>query len=289
MRIRRKSKLVAAIMAMCLTLTVFTSMPTRVCGAKESKLYIVDSPKKTVSVQLDGVGKKEKIKYTISGQYFDLYIDGENVWRYLNERGDEIEGAVFITDMDISDKSQDIFVVVGDFAKGSDLYYCKYKSGEFQEVQDATELIDACNSGIELDYYDCKEGGVHTYGDKTIYFPIWGEAKGIGQFYGNCELKLKNGKLKSCSKTLSGAVWGIRAGFGKDYFGSSTIKKKTTFYSKAGGKTKAFTAKKGDMLHWQRFCFIKSVLYIQVVDHSIGKEGWIKSSDLGAVIEFPKD
>lgn len=191
------------------------------------------------------------------------------------------KGDVYITDVDKSDDVMDIFIAMYDkeyISKYDVLYYCQYKNGKFEKVQDLRKYL--CSGVLDCfgksDMGNCHVwyGGlpksISTSGDKQLQVIICGltdiSDTGLGYFHGNFALKLKNGKFKKASANPEGKILEC------DFKGG--LISKCIFYIKPGNSKKAFTAKKGENVTITGYKYIKNKLYIKVLNKN-NAEGWI--------------
>ncbi|MCM1283155.1 MAG: hypothetical protein NC180_02360 [Muribaculaceae bacterium] len=209
-----------------------------------------------------------------------IYIDDSKVYECKIDTSDNPAiGEVYVTNMDKTKKAKDIFVAISEYEYAGDLLvidYCTYESGSIVKRQDLksyldSELTDLAKSNEWGPYHTVYglQNLLFTRGDNKLNVSICGMSNQLGYFHGTYTLKYKNKKFAG-SSTIQGEINEITT--------PGELQVAKTFYTKANGTTKAFSAKKGDTVEVLKYKYVNHSLYIQV-ENSKGKTGWIKDSD----------
>lgn len=305
---KRIKKSGTVMLSLAIMLGCLVSLKTKVQAAPAAgpNSYVLEEGKPQ-TIQLDGKGAKERIRYEWSeSTYFyslDLYINDEKVAGFENTERDVAVGDVRILDIDPSDKTKDIFVRTygsGGWSPATNFYYCRYENGKFKIVQNLKKLLEKELKGLPA----IKEIGsnyhegcfLDSYSDSTFTIMICGNSKQIGYFHALYPLELKNGKLKANGKTpLMGIAESCALKYAKSQDENgifqikylAKLKKGCTFYTEPGGKKVAFKAKKGTKFKKSLYgALVKGRLYIGVQKEN-GKIGWIKDSQAPVFYTYP--
>ena len=269
------------------------------------KSYVLQEGK-TATIQLDGKGAKEKIKFVVQSEQnpdklnsfgsptyhntMTLYVNDTAVYeREADTQRLEATGQVYVTLIDKNDKVRDIFVALTEHAYTGEylvLDYCRYNSGKMKKTQDIKKYLDevlpkdmkGISKECEKYYYyhsmNSLDESLQTSGNRelfiTIDLPSANNQDTFGEYHAEYALKLKNGKLVKKYNDAKGNM--------NDF---ATIVKKAKFYTVAGGTKTVFTAKSSEDIYLVEYKCMKNKLYIKGQNKD-GKEGWICSENLNA-------
>lgn len=258
----RLKKVLMILLSICISLTSITifnlgnsyaSSITYVKKAKNNTTYKYD---------LDGDGKKEKIRYYYEGEEVELYINGIKVETYESLE----KPVVSICDFNKKDKSLDIVVktevencyicsYIVNYSKGKVINHCLW--GDICSFDSNTGIFKFFNYG----YPDNDE--------YTEEHPEYIFYSCIGDFDTIVYYKVNKTSVKM-KKSYSYEV----ASYVKTH--KYKMKKKVTAYKSPTSKTKAFTLKVGEKMNIVRLYSNNNNQYIKV-KNSKGKYGYVKT------------
>lgn len=235
---------------------------------KENKSYYYD---------LDGDGKKEKIKYIVAGKDYNLkvalYINGvkkySQIFNALNVQ-------YSISDLDLQDKKLDLFLM-----STSDSYsleyalFQQYSSNTIKTIKTINGVDDNKNKFGYTALYRINglaqikgDGSFSIIADSPIYF------SDIGSYFCYVPFNMKEGKI-SYKKVKSYTLTNVS----QDYL--YTVNKDIVVYEKADNTSKRRQIlKKEDTLNIKKFIISKNFSennkegYAYIID-SKGNKGWI--------------
>lgn len=286
MKMKNKWKrMVTAVLAVCLLAAELTvASPDEVTAAAKS--YVLEMGE-TQTIQLDGKGTKEQVRYELQDQTFVLYINDKAVYQ---KKTTAVYGDVYIGSIDKSNKVLDIIVALYTASyTGSyeSVDYCRYENGKFKKVQNLLKYLNATlekkigkvltSDQTAYCYFHPMEAiseSISMTGENelevTLCLPIDEiDAKDdFGTYHAFYTLKLKNGKLVKKYTNAQGSM---------DEYGT-IMNNKVTFYTAANGTKKAFTAEKGEDIYFSEYKYVKNSLYVKG-ETMEGKKGWLKAAD----------
>lgn len=278
-----------------------------------AKAYVLKEGK-TQSVQLDGKGAKEKLRYEIAVEekedggetrylnQFTLYLNGAAVYKKSitteyrrnydspTEEYQKLYGDVYIGSVDKTRKVMDIFIAIYDRPYTSAyevLDYCRYENGKFKKVQDLNSyLYQTLSKQI---------GGLTKVNkDKFCYFHAMDRIEDSLNATGKNEL-LVTICLPDNNYKADKAMGVYHASYALKLKNGKLVKKynkahgamnegafmieNVTFYTKPGGTKKAFVAKTDEMVYFVEYQYIGDVLYLKAENNS-GKQGWTKANEM---------
>lgn len=272
-----------------------------------AKSYVLEKGK-THTIQLDGKGAKEKIRFEVESEeipdkvdslgdpvfhnILTVYVNGKSVYETQAETDRfAAVGQMYVTSIDNSDKVRDIFIAMtGNVYVDtySLLEYCRFENGKMEKKQDLKKYLDQTLPkdicGIqkkEYLYYHSMydlDKSVWTNGNKELMVTIDlpsvfdrnypDEWLCFGEFHADFALKLKNGKLVKRDKAPHGSIHA--------YFRTNTedaiVDKAAVFYTSINGAKKAFTVKKGQTVYLSEYKYVNGVLYLK--GESQKKNSW---------------
>lgn len=280
----QKIKNISRLTVIMLIIGIAISFPQKIKAA-EKKVYETLKDSKTYYYNLDQKGKKESIKVTsLSKEYEEnhqIYHDW-NVTVTVNRKAiynkkferhrSDSPVKVMVTDVDKQDKQMELLIIEGDsmyldwVADIKHIYYYQYKTGKVKRKQDLATIVKKGIPNIYNLHGMKKNAFLATNGNKEIYTKLCLKIPNFDYVHLKLKLALKNGKFVRPSAREYALVDGIIM---------FTMKRNLTAYTKAGGKEKAFTIKKGEAVGPCRIYFSKNKkIYLKVKDKN-GKTGYI--------------
>ncbi len=287
---------------LCAFLTVLLIMPV---SAKKASTTL--SANKETTMQLDGTGAEEKIKFIasepvinevpypdIEGLTYKTYtrtvgleINGQNVFsKSYTQEYSAVKAEVIVTDVNTKDKLKDLFFAVYDelwVGTYQKLIHVTYNHGtvsvdpmlnELQKIKSPKikKEYDVSHRGYMVNPIESITGlskDLTALGDGTVKWNVCVFNKEANYFHGTIVLKLKSGKLKA-SNYPSGNIY--QAGV------SGRLKKSLTVYKKAGKSKKLMIVPRRKVVNFKAFKFVNKKLYVQVTYQK--KTGWVSEKGL---------
>ena len=253
-----------------------------------AKSYVLEEGK-SESIQLDGTGNKEKIRFELQEGVFALYINDEEVYK---KNSTAQCSDVYIGSIDKNREVLDIVIALysQSYTGNYDVVdYCRYENGKFEKIQDLKKYLnttlekqigtfeteDQTNYCYFHPMYSIKESMLMNGKDElkvTLCLPCSKEdaKNGFGTYHADYTLKLKNGKLVKKYSTPKGSMNECVYMMGV-----------TKFYTTPGGTKKAFTAKANEDVYFVEYKYIKSKLFLKAENRS-GKTGWVDAAKVNA-------
>lgn len=226
---------------------------------------------KSCSVDLDGNGKKETVRYTgkATGEYngyqVSISVDGKKL-ASLSDRN-AIYAAVSLVDIDSNDTYKELYVHFtsesGCFEQGCGY---RYEAGKLKRV---FTLSGKDASSFRLSIMEKQPG------DGMVYFETEYADPYTMQGYVKEAYKISSGKLKSAKKSVMSTTGEWKK---KPYKATASLKA----YRSIGAKSAAFTLSSGDTFNIYKIKFKKAgkpqsgiaYIYVRTAD---GKKGWVKN------------
>lgn len=265
-----------------------------------AKSYVLEKGK-THTIQLDGKGAKEKIRFEVESEeipdqvdslgdpvfhnILTVYVNGKSVYETQAETDRfAAVGQMYVTSIDNSDKVRDIFIAMtGNVYVDtySLLEYCRFENGKMEKKQDLKNYLDKTLPKDITDIPDIPEIYNNSY---TFYHSMWDLDRSIctsgnkellilidlpgiyasdfGQFHADYALKLNDGKLVKKNKIPQGKCGEI--GKGRSSSGEYVkVDKKSVFYASIGSSKQVFTVKKGGTVYLKEYKYVNGVLYLK--------------------------
>lgn len=300
MGIKNKWKRTASgILAICLLVVGIVSGLEQPVSAAAKNYELVEG--KTLTIQLDGKGAKEKIKFEVESEeipdmvdelgdpvfhnILTIYVNGKSVYETQADTDRfAAVGQMYVTSIDNSDKVRDIFVAmtgnvyVGEYSL---LEYCRFENGQMEKKQDLKNYLDKTlpkdicgipKKGEYLYYHSMYELGksVWTNGDKelmvTIDLPTVYDRNVSGELlcYGEFHADYAL-KLKNGKLVKRDKVphGSIHTSEFRTSKEQAIVDKPAVFYTSIDGSKKAFTVKKRETVYLNEYKYVTGVLYLK--------------------------
>ncbi len=298
-----KTMLTAAITTLGLCACVV--LPTQAASKNITNI----SPNKTVSLQLDGKGAKEEVRYSVSTKTVDsadgkttdtvksvnLTINGKSIFEksYKNESELGPKVKLVVTDINKKDKQKDLFFGTTKGTGGSDagvweeLIHITYDQGKVTKDPLLKTLKDIKSPAGKKYKWDLSgrkhllnpiesyehshftNGGLKVDGKGTVQWGVCLTTGGENPQWMHGYISLK---LKS------GKLTAANYPAGKLINTNGKLRKNLALYKKAGKSTKAATIAKGKKVKITEFKFVNKKVYFKVKYSK--KQGWISESEL---------
>lgn len=287
-----KKKILSGLLIFTLTIAGNLFVPAENAIAANVSEIIELKENEELEIQLDGKGKKERIRYNLTWGLLDTTLD-----IYINDEIiesldiSEHDVRIYIMDVNSADKFKDIMIVTSDDEEITSILYCQYKKDEFIVKQDIKEYLDSgVLDGVTprkgkkalMHLLHTKGGGIYTWGKKELDVIVCAQSNQLGCFHFQYPLKLKKGKFVRSSNEPIGYIndcdikeWVEDPETGY-FLPIYKVTSKCTFYTKPGERERAFTLKEGTQLEHLYCKYVGGKLYIGV-DYQ-GKTGWIEDS-----------
>ncbi|MDD3172346.1 MAG: hypothetical protein PHF63_01540 [Herbinix sp.] len=262
----RNSKKFILLLAMC---CLIPFMHTDKVEAKSTKVITLEEGKE-YNYDLNGDGKKEKIKYSSTimedgGIQYNVNVNKKLAIKTYSEG--EGEGAGFyLIDIDSKDNYKELYVkVVGDTGYYIEGNVYRYEGNKLK-IYCSTDNVGEVAGRFELDPVKTQNGIITFVMDAPFY------SGSLGSFYAYIPFKVENGKMALVKK---GAYEVSTDWQKKEYIATKTLSASTTM----GGKKKAFSMRLGDTFYLLKISVKDGeIRYIKIKD-ATGTVGWIKVPD----------
>ena len=264
------------------------------------KSYVLQEGK-TSTIQLDGKGAKEKIKFEVQSEEipekFDefgnpvfhnnltIYVNGKSVYETQADTGRfAAVGQMYVTSIDNSDAVRDIFVAmtgnvyVGEYEL---LEYCRFENGKMEKKQDLKNYLDkilpkdigGVPANKEYIYYHSMyelDKSLWTNGNKeltiTIDLPTIYDRNYPDEWacYGeyHADYTLKL-KNGKLVKRDKAPHGSIHTSEFRTNEEQAIADKTAVFYSAIDGPKKAFTVKRKETVYLNEYKYVNGVLYLK--------------------------
>lgn len=260
------SKRIIYTIVMC---CLISFMHTEKAEAKSTNVITLEEGKE-YKYDLNGDGKKEKIKYTITtmkngGSQYNLSVNKKVVKKIYTEG--EGEGAGFyLLDIDSKDNYKEIYVkVCGDTGYYIEGNVYRYDASKIKKYS-STDNVGEVAARFELDSVQT-QGGIVAFVMDTPFSNIY-----LGSLYAYIPFKVESGNMTLVKKDAYDVSIDWKK---KEYIATKSLSASTTL----GGKKKAFSLRLGDTFYLLQISIKNGeISHIKIKDET-GAEGWMKVPD----------